>query len=97
MPRNSDQASIEYALRIRRITGKAWDIAQKVLEDENYDDPAFKKALILKIVGGSVPKDINVGGQENGAPILIELAKEVALKNNLNVPPSGPSSDSPIN
>ncbi len=83
----------EERIDIRRITLKVWRIAEKVINDEHYVDPDFRQRLIEKIVSRSAPQNLDIGGQ-NGMPIVVQISKEVADKNDVNVSPSSTVSNS---
>lgn len=74
--RTRTQSKKEHILNIDRISGKAWKIAEKIIDNRDYEDQDFRKKLILKIVGQSVPKDLRLEGGVN--PVKVVAIEKLA-------------------
>ncbi len=55
----------------------------KILDDK-YPDKEFQKEMLLKISSSLLPRLAEVTG-ENGKPIVIEVAREIAEQNGIKV------------
>ena len=66
----------QLASRVRSLTLKK---IEKVLLQETPDDVEFYKALLLKLAGSVLPR-LNEHTGEDGEPIVINIAKEIADK-----------------
>lgn len=68
--RTSIQSTFKHKINLDRISGQAWYIAEKIIDNENYKDQDFRKKLILKIVGQSVPRDLRIEGGVNPLRVI---------------------------
>lgn len=68
----------------------------KVVLDDEYQDKEFQKAVILKLASTVLPRINEHSGEDGDAiKVAIEVAKEVAVKNELYGAAHDTSGDSP--
>jgi len=74
------------ANEVRRLT---LNKIKKVLEDEDYSKYGkdFQQALLLRLAGTVLPR-LNEHSGEDGNPIVLNIAKEIADKNEVTPDPS---------
>lgn len=82
------------AAKVRNLTlQRIADLLETPVVKMSHDDYEFYKAVVVKLAGSVLPKLAEVTG-EDGSPVVIQIAKEIADKNQINDPNPSPSSNS---
>ncbi len=79
--------------KTRRLKDLSITKAIHILENEDSVDPDLYKDTYLTVLKNSVPKAQEITG-DDGAPLIIQISKPIAEKNNLDVVNTSSDTDS---